>query len=111
MGAEAGEDGGVCMLWKWMFVCERTGAMGGVAGARKSRGRSPSTWYFVPLPPPHPADVLVRVCWAVGVEVEEEAVGGGDGGAGADGGVCCSGSVSASVAKRLLCSMALIRSL
>ena len=52
------------------------GLRGGVAGARKRRGRSPSICRNRPLPPPHPAEV--RVVGGSGVGGAVRGVVGGD---------------------------------
>ena len=73
---------------------------GGVAGARKRRGRSPSTCCRRPLPPPHPAEV--RSGGGLGVVDAVRGVLGGDELGGVVGGSGVSSSLSASIAKRLL---------
>ena len=79
---------------------ERGVGRGGVAGARKSRGRSPSVSCNLPLPPPQPADV--RPGRGLTGEVSTLGVLGG-GELGDVGGVSgVSSSAAASIAKRLL---------
>ena len=82
---------------------------GGVVGARNRSGRSPSTCWRVPFPPPQLAEVRggaygVVVSWYLG-EV------GGVGWVGGDGGSAMPSVWSANTAKRLLCSICLMRSL